>query len=348
MLGASVAFDLSRLPQGWTPNPERLQSSLTDSELSTEQTVRKMCELIREGAAHPLIRSIAERLGRWADGSGVKVCWDAFWFCKHHVRFAVDETAVLALFGEQNQVDFLMSPPVLLAMRRPAGDCDDFTMLCCALLECRGIPWEIVTIACDRAEPGRWSHVYCRAILPDGRRLALDPTNGRYPGWEVPAVDVFRRQFWNSSGQPVDGPESIRDTRMHAYRRRGMGDPLDIPQASVAENTIVDVPAGIFNDPSRVNYDPSGGVWSSISSGGSGGGGFLNTLEGQLGNIIKTGGNLATIALTPKGGYVSTDARGNMIVSNTGLPVATAGAGNLIFYGILALGAFMVIRAVSK
>ena len=340
MTAAGVAFDFAKLPSGWRPNPERLQSSLTDSELSTEQTVRKMCELIREGAAHPLIQSIARTLGRWGDGSPVKVAWDAFWFCKHRIRFALDEHAVLALFGEQDQVDFLISPPVLLSMRRPAGDCDDFTMLCCALLECRGVQWEIVTVACDRSDPGRWSHVYCRAILPDGRRLALDPTNGGYPGWEVPAHDVYRKQYWNREGNPVGGPESIRDTRMHAYvARRGIGDFID------EAGQTIDIGSG-----------GSGPIAGDIQEGGSyvPPPGLPSTRVGGfdwstiLPSIIKLGGQLGTIAVTPKGGYVTTDAKGNLIVSNTGLPVATAGAGNLIFYLGIGLLGLLAFKAMSR
>lgn len=343
MLASQVAFDLSKLPAGWQPIPERIQSSLTDSELSTQQTVAKMCELIREGAADPSIQSIAQTLG--ADGSVRSICWDAFWFCKHKIRFALDESAVLAMFGERNQVDFMMSPPVLLAMKRPAGDCDDFTMLCCALLECRGIPWEIVTLACDRDDPRRWSHVYCRAILPDGRRLALDPTNGKYLGWQVPRRDVYRWQYWNRDGQPVDGPASIRDLRMHAYaRRRGVGDILDSSGQTPADWGF-DIGGSLGSGIDRSTYDPSGGVWSAAQAGGSTGGFNWQSL---LPSLTKIGGQIGTLAVMPRGSYITTDARGNTVVSNTGLPVASSGSGNLIFYGALALAAVLIFKAVSK
>ena len=47
-------------------------------------------------------------------------------------------------------VDFLIEPSVLIRMRKPQGDCDEFTMLSLALLVANGIDCEIVTVACDR------------------------------------------------------------------------------------------------------------------------------------------------------------------------------------------------------
>ena len=52
-------------------------------------------------------------------------------------------------------------------MPAPAGDCDDFSMLTAALLEASGIPWEFVTVAADRDSPGRFSHVYVRALVEE-------------------------------------------------------------------------------------------------------------------------------------------------------------------------------------
>ena len=263
------AFDLSQLPAGWQPIPERLQSSLDNSDQSTEQTVRLMCKHIAEAVQHPRVRAIAARTsGSWGRGPREsRICWDVFWFCKHHVRFMIDEHAVLGLYGETDQVDFLITPPVLLSMHRPAGDCDDFTMLSCALLECNGVPWEIVTVATERADPRRWSHVYCRAVLPDGRRLALDPTNGVYPGWEVPEYDVHRKQYWNMQGQPVDGPASIKEPmRMHGYvgacglgcaQRRGMGDQLGSGEVSIEGSAL---PTDLVGTPSTIDTTQLGPV----------------------------------------------------------------------------------------
>ena len=157
-----------------------------------------MCKHIAEAVQHPRVRAIAARTaGAWGRGPREsRICWDVFWFCKHHVRFMIDEHAVLGLYGETDQIDFLITPPVLLAMKRPAGDCDDFTMLACALLEANGVPWEIVTVATERADPRRWSHVYCRAVLPDGRRLAHGPDERRVsrlgsPGIRCPSKAVL-------------------------------------------------------------------------------------------------------------------------------------------------------------
>jgi len=226
MATAQSAFDLAQLPPGWRPIPERLPSSLSDSNQSTVQTIARMCGLIKDALSDPVILDLARRVsGSWGRGPGeLRCCWDVFWLCKHRVRFLTDEAAVLGMYGETDQVDFLISPSVLMRMKRPVGDCDDFTMLACALLLINKVQPEIVTVAADPSEPSRWSHVYLRAILPDGRRLVLDPTNGQYPGWEVPACDVFQKQIWDMDGRAIADAAPIRESRM-----RG----LDAPSAGV-------------------------------------------------------------------------------------------------------------------
>jgi hypothetical protein len=79
-------------------------------------------------------------------------------------------------------------------------------MMICALLECQRIPWEIVTLACSRKQPGIWSHVFPRAALGD-LRLPLDASHGAYPGWSVPSRDIQRMAVWDSSGNLVTAPQ---------------------------------------------------------------------------------------------------------------------------------------------
>jgi hypothetical protein len=366
------AFDLSQLPAGWQPIPERVQSSLTDSDLSTEQTVRLMCRHIAEAVQHPHVRAIAERTsGAWGRGPREsRVCWDVFWFCKHHVRFMIDEHAVLGLLGEVDQIDFLISPPVLLAMNRPAGDCDDFTMLACALLEANGVPWEIVTVATEREDPRRWSHVYCRAVLPDGRRLAMDPTNGTYPGWEVPEYDVHRKQYWNMQGRPVDGPESIKEpVRMHGYvgrcgmgcaQRRGMGDTTVIGDTgtSITDVTGATLPtdgsltALSLPGSSVTNLVPYGYTSLPTTPLASGAGSSINwnQLFGELGSI---GTRLGSMALLPSGSSLLPS---GAVISPSGAATGLLTSGSvggisltsILLIGGLGLAVFAIVNAAGK
>jgi hypothetical protein len=65
--------------------------------------------------------------------------------------------------------------------------------------------------------------VFPRAVLSDGRRITLDGSHGKYPGWEVPRAHQLRRQVWDSNGEPIDD-DAPAVSQLHAYTRRpGLG-----------------------------------------------------------------------------------------------------------------------------
>lgn len=178
---------------------ERYQGSLSDPDLATAQTVELMCRYIGESQADPLVQAAAAQAAKWGSP------WaGAFWFTKHLVKFQSDEALTMALLNENDNLELLITPSVMLRSSKPQGDCDDFVMMVCAILCCCEVDWEIVTVAADPQEPDRFSHVYCRAVLADGLlRMAIDASHGRYPGWEVPPARRFRTQVWDSSGSPI-------------------------------------------------------------------------------------------------------------------------------------------------
>ena len=318
------AFDLSQLPAGWQPIPERTQSTLTDSNRSTAQTVRAMCQLIRDAVDDPKVWACASDCLRFegfmrAIGlpapEGAETAAAVFWWVKHKVKFVLDEDAVLALYGETDQVDFLMSPSVLLRMHRPAEDCDGQTMLTCvllcALMGIRGVGAEIATVKADRQRPGEWTHVYPRAVLPDGRRLSIDTTNGVGPGWEVPAWDVQEKQIWDLNGNPVEDSAPVVRSRMHGYvgrcgmgcaQRRGMGDDSGISDTVMSSTDALSTfgpdltNTGGYVNPTQV-YLPSGSIapYSSGSSGSS-----VNWTQ-ILSGLTNLGTRLGSMALLPSG-----------------------------------------------
>lgn len=173
----------------------------TPSPQVTARTVQKMASHIRASLADPLVRetaaSILKACGDQWSGAGV------WYWVKQHVRFVQDDELILRLFNERDHFELLISPPVLLRMSDPQGDCDDFTMLVCALCSVLKIPSRIVTVMADQNRPGEYSHVYPEAQMPNGVWCALDASHGGYPGWEVPAYDVERRTSWNLDGQVV-------------------------------------------------------------------------------------------------------------------------------------------------
>lgn len=202
----------------------------SDTDESTAQTVAKMCEYIHKSSGDPIVqqwaRAACDRLAL-GNTSPESLCWGVWWMAKHRVRFAKDEPRLMGT-GDGDALDLLIEPAVLVRQAQPAEDCDGFTMLICAMLEALGVPWNIVTIACDPSDPARWSHVFPVAVLgkTDADLMPLDASHGEYPGWMVPAAHTTRWQCWDERARKVNRhvrrPEGVRNT-LHGYtpaRRR--------------------------------------------------------------------------------------------------------------------------------
>jgi hypothetical protein len=361
-MAASAAFDVKSITEernrrgiagAWTPQPERIPSSLTDTDKSTQQTVAKMgSNIINDALPDPKIQAIAQTTnGRWGSGLDTQKCWDIFWFVKHNVKFEADERAVLALLNETDQIDFLISPSVLMRMPRPAGDCDDMTQLVCALLLLNSVPCEIVTIAADSSRPGEWSHVYCRAILSDGRHMPIDPTNGAYPGWEVPGYDIQKMQAWDLYGKPIPTAPSYHAPRLQGYRVRGMGQDggtVDLSGVVTSGGTVGDVlgSGASFGDGTGITLPPSSTPSSSGSSINWG-----TVLSSGLQDITKitqqallpsgsslVGGNVISPSGAAGGAFLGINASGQQTLG--GVPIQT-----LMLLGVVALIVGIALKA---
>jgi hypothetical protein len=170
----------------------------TPSPRVTAMTVRTMGRHITDALSDPIINQVASTACEQA--SPVFSLW---WWVKQAVKFKQDDALILKLFGERDHYELLISPPVLLRMPVPQGDCDDFTMLLSALLICAGYRVRIVTIECDPRRPGEYSHVYAET-LANGRWVPMDASHGKFPGWEVPAQDIRRKTSWSLDGHVVE------------------------------------------------------------------------------------------------------------------------------------------------
>lgn len=174
----------------------------TPTRAVTKQTVEKMCEHIRNAQADPMLQAVAQRTVAASKSPADQLA--ALWlWVKHHIKFLHDDVLTRVLFNEGDHFELLISPPVMLRMPAPSGDCDDYTMLVDALACALGFEWGIVTLACDRKRPGEYSHVYGCAWLRDGTMVPLDCSHGTFPGWEVPSRDVQRKTIWNSKAQII-------------------------------------------------------------------------------------------------------------------------------------------------
>ena len=175
------------------------QASLFDSDEATAQTVRYMGRLVRHSLSDPVVanawRDAWTRFGKLANGDEAQVAW---WYARHLVKFVHHQRMLVHWMGKPNELQLLISPEALLKMERPAGDCAVFTTLIEALLSYRGIGWETVTVAVNPMRPELYTHVYPQAIRPDGSRIALDASHGKYPGWQAPAARVIKKKCGTS------------------------------------------------------------------------------------------------------------------------------------------------------
>ena len=92
-------------------------------------------------------------------------------------------------------------------------------MLVCSFLRAMGVDYCIVTVAASPDDPGRFSHVFCMALLPTGP-LPLDASHGTGPGWMVPKDHTFRWQCWDADGSQVQIARP-RDRGLHGWASPG-------------------------------------------------------------------------------------------------------------------------------
>ena len=330
-----------------------------NSDVATQQTVEEMCRQIQAAAEDPAIRAIASRIGSRHDGpiQRAAACW--YW-CKRNLKFKHHgeqfEAWSKELGDPRTKLQLLIAPDVLVRMKRMEGDCAIYTMMLCALLECLGIQWRIVTMAVDPHTPELFTHVCARAVLPGGKLETLDASHGDYPGWCVPKEHILREWTFDEAGQRVQfaGLHNYRRSRfaagMRGYRRRGMGDDGDVAEGgnyippSGDNPTQVFVPSGSSSD-WGVPYDPTSGGYAAPSQNSTQWASFAA-------NLAKMGFTLAQINAIQPGTVVQPN--GTIIRQTPGFavpvgsPIGTALSGNTILYAGLGLAALLIVGSMFK
>lgn len=125
-----------------------------------------MAELVRQGRESPRARLVALKLvAGLAQKDYLGEARRVHKFVRDHMRYVKDIRGVETL----HTVDRLLT--------QMQGDCDDKTVLFCALAESIGHPTKLVAIG---TTPGRYHHVYPE-ILINGRWLAAETTEP----WEL-------------------------------------------------------------------------------------------------------------------------------------------------------------------
>ena len=245
-------------------------------------------------------------------------CW---WWCKHFLRFKHHGTMFEAwsadLGDPRTKLQLLIAPDVLVRMRSMEGDCAIYTMMVCAMLEALGLSWQICTGAVDMGQPDIFSHVWARVVLPSGAE-ALDASHGLYPGWQVPARDIYRLKVWDSGGREV--AQQGRFQGLHAYRS-GMGAVVCDVDGTCADdgNTTTDLSSYCSMYPSACSgVTPTGTVTQTPAS-------YVAPSSNSAqwatfaSNLLKSGLTLAEINSIQPGTVVS--ANGAILRQSTGYSV---------------------------
>lgn len=288
---------------------------------ATAATVKMMADYIKQGVTDPVCQKWAHdavfQFGN-RQRTPLALVWSVFWKLKHCVKLTRDET-VLFHIGQKNARDLLIAPAVLVRQLVPKEDCDGFTMLCCTLLEILGLKPYIVTVKADARRPGEWSHVFCMVDLPDGERIPIDSSHGPFPGWMIPRRDIFAVQLWDMNGNPVAGglpePRVSKRSRLNGYVKTGRGVGFLDPSTPGAVPTS----------------DPSG--WFSV-----------------LDTLIKTAGQVATVAEAPAGATVFGQ-NGQFVTAPGGTTTSafvTAGTSNALPWILGGVALFVVAVSMAR
>lgn len=315
------------MSRGFLDRAQRVHAS-DDSDSATAQTVRLMCGMVNQSVSSPLVQRAAQlavdryKGGPYYQGDSQRdpraAANSAWWFAHSNIEFMHHDPMIAAMWGEVGQQQLLIYPDVLLSMARPAGDCAVFTTLICALLKCRGVRFEIETIECDPGRPGEYSHIFCRAVMPDGQRITLDASHGKYPGWRVPAAHTGRVQVWDESGNPIADAQPWKG--LHGYRRRGVGDTCYDPETGDPIYCAPSTDSAPGNYLNTFGIGPSGSTAPSNSNWTS----FIQSLSSQALNLV---GRITAPTTTVQRGP-----NGQLLIStpNSQLTAATA-AGTPLF-----------------
>jgi len=236
-----------------------------EDEAFTAQTIERMAELAGAASTTSAVRQMALQAaaGFSSQASQAGGIWK---WIRARVHFQTDEQTARPIAADPENTEVLIPPEHLLRMARPAGDCDDFSMLAAAMLMSLGIPSSFRTVAADPSSD-RYSHVYVVAHTAEGR-LPLDCSHGPFPGWEVRATGKARDwRIEETMGLGAINWQSVIDTSIGASAsilRNRFGQP------NLNPGTYVDSQRGItYRQPTGAGDFAFPGVALNAGDGGS-------------------------------------------------------------------------------
>ncbi len=187
----------------------------------TEATIAVMRQLIEDGKKDPVVRELALQILSRArvpsfDSLGeVRAIYEAI---GRNVKFRRDIRGKETLHAAREII------------RLQAGDCDDFVILTCSILETIGHPTRIVTVAGDADAPDVFTHVYPETCV-DGKWIPVDNARRR-PMFGAAPRNVFRKRLWDSSSPEFEDLQALAGvgTRTTPGRLPSAWSPTAIPQ----------------------------------------------------------------------------------------------------------------------
>jgi hypothetical protein len=191
---------LSGLSPSWGSlfNASGLSIRKTDpnnNDKSVADTVAWMGVHARNASSSPQVKQALQDAGANVAGlSEDEIINRIFQYIKRNVTFVEDSEQLARIFRQPEGKELLITPPVLLTMPNPKGDCDCFSMLGCSMLMAKGIHCDFTTIAANGNQPTEFSHVYCMVRTRDERVIPFDASHGKEAGWETSRI--YRKQIW--------------------------------------------------------------------------------------------------------------------------------------------------------
>lgn len=259
---------------------------------------------------------------------------------RRNVQF-VPDASILQRIGIADEDEALIAPDRLLTMSKPQGDCDDFSQLAAAMLTNAGVANHFVTIAGERDDPQRFSHVYNMVETEEGL-TPFDSSHGKRFGVEAPVY--FRKKVWEV--MPLN--RSLDNQVL-----RGREDRLRLPfrqPRDVGVEQVVNARRGFkgmgdvteLNTPWSEVWNPSidifgGGDTVPFSSGG--GSGWTSVLQNVIGQFT---GAAATRLAYPAGTFLQQTPGGTTLIRTSpnadltayqGMNFGTGGMGTLLLLG---------------
>jgi hypothetical protein len=292
-----------------------------DSDKSVADTVALMGTHANNACGSSQVEKALQEAGANQQGlSEDQIIQRIFSFIKGNITFLQDEDHLRKMFYDPESKELLITPPALLEMNHSQGDCDDFSMLGCAMLMSKGVKCDFVTVAANSSFPREFSHIYCMVRSRDGRNIPFDASHGKEVGWET--ARAFRKQVWpvfswaggsrvggrrngkGGMGMVIDGSRASFDTRfkkglMGLILNNGIGDvdcttDDDGNVSCSTDVTSTPLMTGVTNvDPSTgipydVELNSSSGSTSSSSSSSSAASASTNNLLNSIFNSVSS------------------------------------------------------------